>query len=94
MIVKIDDVGLYLTQQANAAKQAVGHFLLRFVPKLLTFLSIVGTIAMLWVGGGIIVHGTHEVGFHAIYDSCPRRGICGGGDDRRGSAWSAACWAG
>jgi len=38
------------------------------VPKLLTFLSIVGTIAMLWVGGGIIVHGTHEVGFHAIYD--------------------------
>ncbi|MCR9179491.1 MAG: DUF808 domain-containing protein [Erythrobacteraceae bacterium] len=68
VIVKIDDVGLYLTQQANAAKQAVGHFLLRFVPKLLTFLSIVGTIAMLWVGGGIIVHGTHEVGFHAIYD--------------------------
>lgn len=68
VIVKIDDVGLYLTKQASGAKQAFGHFLLRFVPKLLTFLSIVGTIAMLWVGGGIIVHGTHEVGFHAIYD--------------------------
>lgn len=68
VIVKIDDIGLYLTKQASAAKQAFGHFLLRFVPKLLTFLSIVGTFAMLWVGGGIIVHGTHEVGFHAIYN--------------------------
>jgi predicted DNA repair protein MutK len=68
-IVKIDDLGLYLTKQVNAAQQAFGRFLLRFVPKLLTFLSVVGTIAMLWVGGGIIVHGTHEVGFHAIYDA-------------------------
>jgi hypothetical protein len=67
-IVKIDDLGLYLTKQASEAKQAFGRFLLRFVPKLLTFLSIVGTVAMLWVGGGIIVHGTHEVGFHAIHD--------------------------
>ncbi len=67
-IVKIDDLGLYLTRQASAGKQALGRFLLRFVPRLLTFLSVVGTLAMLWVGGGIIVHGTHEVGFHAIYD--------------------------
>jgi hypothetical protein len=67
-IVKIDDLGLHLTRQASASKQAFGRFLLRFVPKLLTFLSIVGTLAMLWVGGGIIVHGTHEVGFHAVYD--------------------------
>ncbi len=67
-IVKIDDLGLYLTKQASAAKQSFGRFLLRFVPKLLTALSIIGTLAMLWVGGGIIVHGTHEVGFHAIYD--------------------------
>lgn len=68
LIVKIDDFGLYLTRQASAAKQSIGRFLLRFVPKLLVTLSIVGTAAMLWVGGGIIVHGTHEVGFHAIYD--------------------------
>ena len=68
LIVKIDDIGLHLTKQANGAKQAVGRFLLRFVPKLLVTLSVVGTVAMLWVGGGIIVHGTHEVGFHAIYD--------------------------
>ena len=67
-IVKIDDLGLYLTKQASEARQAFGRFLLRFVPKLLAALSIIGTLAMLWVGGGIIVHGTHEVGFHAIYD--------------------------
>jgi uncharacterized protein len=68
VIVKIDDVGLYLTKQADAWKQGLGHFLLRFVPKLLVALSVIGTVAMLWVGGGIIVHGTHEVGFHGLYD--------------------------
>lgn len=68
IIVKIDDVGLYLTKQVDSWKQTIGHFLLRFVPKLLVVLSVVGTVAMLWVGGGIIVHGTHEVGFHEIYD--------------------------
>lgn len=68
LIVKIDDIGLYLTKQAAEWKQSFGRFLLRFVPKLLAALSIIGTVAMLWVGGGIIVHGTHEIGFHAIYD--------------------------
>ena len=38
------------------------------VPKLLTGLSVIGTIAMLWVGGGILVHGTHDIGFHGLYD--------------------------
>lgn len=68
VIVKMDDVGLYLTQRADAWQQAVGHFLLRSVPHLLDLLSLVGTVAMLWVGGGIIVHGTHEVGFQGLYD--------------------------
>ncbi len=68
VIVKIDDVGLYLTRQGDAWKQSTGHFLLRFVPRLLVALSIIGTIAMLWVGGGIIVHGTHEIGLHGLYD--------------------------
>jgi uncharacterized protein len=68
VIVKIDDIGLYLTRQADRWKHAFGHFLLRFVPRLLVALSVIGTIAMLWVGGGIILHGTHEVGFHGLYD--------------------------
>lgn len=68
LIVKLDDIGLYLTKQMAGWKQGLGRFLLRMVPKLLVTLSAVGTVAMLWVGGGIIVHGTHEVGFDAIYD--------------------------
>ncbi|QFT78124.1 DUF808 domain-containing protein [Erythrobacter sp. THAF29] len=68
LIVKIDDVGLHLTKQDSSAARSIGEFLLRFVPKLLTTLSVVGTIAMLWVGGGIIIHGTHEIGFDLFYD--------------------------
>ncbi len=68
LIVKMDDVGLHLTARADAFSQGLGRFLLRLMPQLLIALSLVGTIAMLWVGGGIIVHGTHEVGFHAISD--------------------------
>ncbi|WP_130802191.1 DUF808 domain-containing protein [Acinetobacter ihumii] len=56
MIVKIDDLGLYLTQQASRFKQSIGRGLLAFAPKLMKTLTIVGTIAMFLVGGGIISH--------------------------------------
>ncbi|MFN3988967.1 MAG: DUF808 domain-containing protein [Erythrobacter sp.] len=68
VIVKLDDIGLHLTKKPGQLARATGAFLLRAVPHLLTALSLIGTVAMLWVGGGIIVHGTHEVGFHAIHD--------------------------
>ena len=68
LIVKMDDVGLHLARKSSAAAQAVGRFLLRAMPVLLKTLSIVGTIAMLWVGGGIILHGLHELGLDAIPD--------------------------
>ena len=57
MIVKIDDLGLYLTQQASSFKQTIGRGLLAFAPKLMKTLTFVGTIAMFLVGGGIISHG-------------------------------------
>lgn len=57
MIVKIDDLGLYLTQQVSSFKQSIGRGLLAFAPKLMKTLTIVGTIAMFLVGGGIISHG-------------------------------------
>lgn len=57
MIVKTDDLGLYLTQQASSFKQSIGRGLLAFAPKLMKTLTIVGTIAMFLVGGGIISHG-------------------------------------
>lgn len=68
LIVKMDDVGLHLTEKSSQAAQSIGRFLLKAMPWLLTALSFIGTIAMLWVGGGIIVHGTHEIGFDLLYD--------------------------
>jgi predicted DNA repair protein MutK len=61
MIVKIDDLGLYLTQQASESKKAIGRGLLAFAPKLMKLLTIVGTIAMFLVGGGIITHGVPQL---------------------------------
>jgi predicted DNA repair protein MutK len=69
MIVKMDDLGLRLKDTASSALRAIGRGLLRAMPFLLTALSVVGTIAMLWVGGGILLHGTHELGWHALYDA-------------------------
>lgn len=64
-IVKMDDLGLYLMRQSGNVKQKIGEFLLAAAPKLMKFLSIVGTLAMFLVGGGILVHGIdflhHEV---------------------------------
>jgi len=56
MIVKIDDLGFYLVEQSSKAKQKIGQALLSFAPKLMKTLTIVGTIAMFLVGGGIINH--------------------------------------
>ncbi len=56
-IVKLDDAGIYLLQQASRARQAVGGFILRLAPRLMKTLSVLGTAAMFLVGGGILVHG-------------------------------------
>ena len=55
-IVKLDDAGLYLSRKANGAAQALGKLLLALAPKLMKFLSVVGTAAMFMVGGGIVAH--------------------------------------
>ena len=59
VIVKMDDIGLNLASRSSSAAQAFGRSLVRGMPKLLSALSIVGTAAMLWVGGQIILHGAH-----------------------------------
>lgn len=56
MIVKIDDLGLYLAKKQANWQKKLGSGLLSFAPKLMKMLSIVGTIAMFLVGGGIITH--------------------------------------
>jgi predicted DNA repair protein MutK len=67
-IVKMDDVGLSLTQRSSARAQAVGRRLVRSMPLLLSWLSTVGIAAMLWVGGHILFVGAHELGWHTPYD--------------------------
>ncbi|WP_216934043.1 MULTISPECIES: DUF808 domain-containing protein [unclassified Acinetobacter] len=56
LIVKLDDIGLHLTEQQSDIKQTLGRGLLAFAPILMKILSIVGTAAMFLVGGGIINH--------------------------------------
>jgi predicted DNA repair protein MutK len=68
LIVKMDDIGLHLTKRSAAGTQALGRGLLHAMPLVLSVLSVVGTAAMLWVGGQIVVHGLHELGWHPLYD--------------------------
>jgi len=62
LIVKMDDIGLHLSQRRNAGTRALGRGLVKAMPVVLDLLTQVGTAAMLWVGGGIIVHGLEH--FH------------------------------
>ncbi|MFK7745640.1 MAG: DUF808 domain-containing protein [Roseobacter sp.] len=63
LIVKADDVGLAMAAKGRvAATRAVGRGIVRAMPGVLKTLTIVGTAAMLWVGGSIIVHGLYELG--------------------------------
>jgi len=66
LIVKMDDVGLHLTLRRRRWLQLVGHGLVELMPFLLRALSLIGTAAMLWVGGGIFSHGLEELGLAAV----------------------------
>jgi predicted DNA repair protein MutK len=61
LIVKLDDFGLHLAKRRSTGARAIGQALVRIVPKMLSGLSGIGTIAMLWVGGGILLHGLEEM---------------------------------
>lgn len=65
LIVKLDDIGLHMVEnRRTAAAKAIGRMLLRAMPRILGVLAVVGTGAMLWVGGGIVLHGLDELGLH------------------------------
>ena len=73
LIVKMDDVGLYLTRNApTPVGRTIGRGLVKAMPGVLKVLSVVGTAAMLWVGGSIVIHGLEVLGFgwlgHHIHD--------------------------
>ncbi len=67
LIVKMDDIGLALAERRSGLARAVGTGLVRAMPRILSTLAIVGTVAMLWVGGHILLVGADDLGWHAPY---------------------------
>jgi len=69
LIVKMDDVGLYLAERRRGAAAAIGRTLVLAMPKVLAVLSTVGIVAMLWVGGHILLVGLEELGWGVPYEA-------------------------
>ncbi|QMW23620.1 DUF808 domain-containing protein [Sandaracinobacteroides saxicola] len=71
-IVKADDAGVALAKRRSGISRAIGRGLVAGMPKVLKLLSLVGMAAMLWVGGGIILHSLEEWGLggpaHVLHD--------------------------
>jgi predicted DNA repair protein MutK len=63
----MDDIGLMLAERKSAGSQRLGRMLVAGMPKVLAWLSVIGTAAMLWVGGHIILAGAAELGWGAPY---------------------------
>ena len=68
LIVKMDDVGLHLATERKGWLAGLGRGLVAAMPKVLATLSTVGIIAMLWVGGHILLVGVNDLGWHPLYD--------------------------
>ncbi|MDU0312673.1 DUF808 domain-containing protein [Phycicoccus sp. M110.8] len=67
LIVKMDDVGLHLSETGSGATRSLGRGLVHGMPRLLSTLSVVGVAAMIWVGGHILLVGLDDLGLHAPY---------------------------
>jgi hypothetical protein len=78
LIVKMDDIGLHLAERGSGAIAAFGRGLVQAMPVVMRVLSVVGVAAMIWVGGGILVHGLEVFHFdtvpHAIHDFAEQAG--------------------
>ncbi len=73
LIVKMDDVGLAMYAGGRLSlTRTLGRWLVRGMPSFMKLLTLIGTAAMLWVGGSIVIHGMEELGFgwlgHHIHD--------------------------
>lgn len=67
LLVKADDLGLRLAAGDNPALRSFEKGLVAAMPTVFTLLTVVGTAAMLWVGGNLITHGLEVLGYPAIY---------------------------
>ncbi|MEO7774928.1 MAG: DUF808 domain-containing protein [Steroidobacteraceae bacterium] len=68
LIIKMDDIGVHLARRRTAVVRWFGRGLVKAMPVLMQTLTMVGTAAMLWVGGGIIVHGLEHFGIRFVPD--------------------------
>ncbi|MBF4161865.1 DUF808 domain-containing protein [Nocardioides acrostichi] len=68
LIVKMDDAGLHLAQRDSPAVQRLGRGMVHAMPGLLATIAAVGTVAMLWVGGHILLVGADDLGWHHPYE--------------------------
>jgi len=72
LLVKADDAGVALAARPSAVARTLGRGLVKLMPHVMQALTVIGTVAMLLVGGGIVLHGLEALGAaepaHAIHD--------------------------
>jgi predicted DNA repair protein MutK len=68
VLVKLDDAGMWMRRRQPRWIKILGTWLVKAMPWVFTALTIVGTLAMLWVGGHILLVNLAEVGFHPPLD--------------------------
>ncbi len=70
LLVKLDDIGLTLSQTSRfGAIRSFGRGIVSAMPSVLNVIGVVGTVAMLWVGGSIVVHSLHELHVSMPYET-------------------------
>lgn len=68
LLVKMDDFGVHLQRRSGAGAQRAGHLIVAAMPKVLTAIGVIGTFAMVWVGGHILLASAADLGWHAPLD--------------------------
>jgi hypothetical protein len=69
LLVKADDIGLAMSEPGRPeTSRAIGRAIVKAMPAVLDFISAVGTLAMLWVGGSIVIHSLKTLGWGGLYD--------------------------
>ena len=88
LIVKADDMGLFMAEQGHLSlTRAFGRGIVQAMPAFMKLLMVVGTAAMLWVGGSIILHALDQMGYPALYDWIHHLAVATGGGM---GAWAGA----
>lgn len=67
ILVKMDDIGLAMSRQDSAARRRIGAGLVAAMPRVMNAISVIGMIAMIWVGGHIVLTSSHEMGLAQPY---------------------------